>query len=174
MDGQNRVSSRADARDRPMRRLCRDLRAHTNVRQRSAGLWTSHYAIPHSVRDDNHSGIRNRLILPVLPVLPVLPALTPYRLSSFSHRRPGPHARKELVLNVESTRTRPVRPDPLSSTRESDPPPAIAWQSINSIRALAMDAVEQAQSGHPGTPMALAPAAYVLWTRFLRHNPRNP
>jgi transketolase len=37
-----------------------------------------------------------------------------------------------------------------------------------------MDAVEQAQSGHPGTPMALAPAAYVLWTRFLRHNPQNP
>jgi transketolase len=37
-----------------------------------------------------------------------------------------------------------------------------------------MDAVEQAQSGHPGTPMALAPAAYLLWTRFLRHNPRNP
>jgi transketolase len=37
-----------------------------------------------------------------------------------------------------------------------------------------MDAVEQAQSGHPGTPMALAPVAYLLWTRFLRHNPRNP
>ena len=37
-----------------------------------------------------------------------------------------------------------------------------------------MDAVEKAQSGHPGTPMALAPAGYVLWTRFLRHNPRNP
>jgi transketolase len=37
-----------------------------------------------------------------------------------------------------------------------------------------MDAVEQAQSGHPGTPMALAPAAYLLWSRFLRHNPRNP
>ncbi len=37
-----------------------------------------------------------------------------------------------------------------------------------------MDAVEQAQSGHPGTPMALAPAGYVLWTRFLRHNPGNP
>jgi len=37
-----------------------------------------------------------------------------------------------------------------------------------------MDAVEAAQSGHPGTPMALAPAAYVLWTRFLRHNPANP
>ncbi len=37
-----------------------------------------------------------------------------------------------------------------------------------------MDAVEAAQSGHPGTPMALAPVAYVLWSRFLRHNPRNP
>ena len=37
-----------------------------------------------------------------------------------------------------------------------------------------MDAVEAAQSGHPGTPMALAPAAYVLWHRLLRHNPRNP
>jgi transketolase len=37
-----------------------------------------------------------------------------------------------------------------------------------------MDAVEQAQSGHPGTPMALAPAAYLLWARFLRHNPGNP
>jgi transketolase len=37
-----------------------------------------------------------------------------------------------------------------------------------------MDAVEQAQSGHPGTPMALAPAGYVLWTRFLKHDPRHP
>jgi transketolase len=37
-----------------------------------------------------------------------------------------------------------------------------------------MDAVQQADSGHPGTPMALAPVAYLLWTRFLRHNPANP
>ena len=37
-----------------------------------------------------------------------------------------------------------------------------------------MDAVQQANSGHPGTPMALAPAAYVLWTKFLRHDPRHP
>ncbi|HEU4681186.1 MAG TPA: transketolase, partial [Gemmatimonadales bacterium] len=56
----------------------------------------------------------------------------------------------------------------------ADTPPDLAWRSINAIRALAMDAVEQAQSGHPGTPMALAPAAYVLWTRYLRHNPSNP
>lgn len=45
---------------------------------------------------------------------------------------------------------------------------------INTIRTLSMDAVEQAKSGHPGTPMALAPVAYVLWDRFLRYNPRNP
>jgi transketolase len=37
-----------------------------------------------------------------------------------------------------------------------------------------MDAVQQANSGHPGTPMALAPVAYTIWDRFLRHNPRNP
>src|SRR5690349_12470589 len=45
---------------------------------------------------------------------------------------------------------------------------------INTIRTLAMDGVQQANSGHPGTPMALAPVAYVLWDRFLRHNPHNP
>ena len=45
---------------------------------------------------------------------------------------------------------------------------------IDSIRVLAMDAVQKADSGHPGTPMALAPLAYAIWTRHLRHNPANP
>jgi len=45
---------------------------------------------------------------------------------------------------------------------------------INTVRALAMDAVQQADSGHPGTAMALAPVAYVLWQRHLRYNPANP
>jgi transketolase len=45
---------------------------------------------------------------------------------------------------------------------------------INTIRTLSMDAVQQANSGHPGTPMALAPVAYLLFDRFLRHNPANP
>jgi transketolase len=44
---------------------------------------------------------------------------------------------------------------------------------IDTIRCLSMDAVQKANSGHPGTPMAQAPAAYVLWTKFLRHNPNN-
>ncbi len=45
---------------------------------------------------------------------------------------------------------------------------------INTIRTLSMDAVQAANSGHPGTPMALAPLCYVLWTRHLRHNPAEP
>ncbi|HET7460643.1 MAG TPA: transketolase [Longimicrobium sp.] len=45
---------------------------------------------------------------------------------------------------------------------------------INTIRTLAMDAVQKANSGHPGTPMALAPLAYAIWTRHLKHNPRDP
>jgi transketolase len=46
--------------------------------------------------------------------------------------------------------------------------------SVNTIRALSMDAVQKAKSGHPGTPMALAPVAYTIFTKFLRHNPENP
>jgi transketolase len=46
--------------------------------------------------------------------------------------------------------------------------------SINTIRTLSMDAVQKANSGHPGTPMALAPVAYCLWQRFLRYDPRDP
>jgi len=56
---------------------------------------------------------------------------------------------------------------------------AVATQSleelcINSIRFLAIDAVEKAKSGHPGLPMGAAPMAYVLWDKFLRFNPKNP
>jgi transketolase len=56
---------------------------------------------------------------------------------------------------------------------------AVATQSleelcINSIRFLAVDAVEKAKSGHPGLPMGAAPMAFVLWDRFLRFNPKNP
>ena len=45
---------------------------------------------------------------------------------------------------------------------------------MNTIRTLSMDAVQQANSGHPGTPMALAPVAYALWQHFLRFDPGNP
>jgi len=45
---------------------------------------------------------------------------------------------------------------------------------INTIRMLSVDMVQQANSGHPGMPMGAAPMAYILWTKFLRHNPNNP
>ncbi len=56
---------------------------------------------------------------------------------------------------------------------------AVATQSletlcVNSIRFLAIDAVQKANSGHPGLPMGAAPMAYVLWDRFMRFNPKNP
>ncbi len=45
---------------------------------------------------------------------------------------------------------------------------------INALRVLAMDAIQKANSGHPGMPMGMADVAYVLWTRYLKHNPRDP
>ena len=50
----------------------------------------------------------------------------------------------------------------------------VAHLSINTIRTLSIDAVQQANSGHPGTPMALAPVVYCLWQRFLRFDPDHP
>ncbi len=61
-----------------------------------------------------------------------------------------------------------VSPVPEASTTSLD------QRCINTIRFLAVDAVEKAHSGHPGMPMGAAPMAYVLWDRFLRHNPLDP
>jgi transketolase len=58
--------------------------------------------------------------------------------------------------------------------QKENPNPELDQLCINTIRALALDAVQKAESGHPGLPLGAAPMAYVLWTRFLRHNPRNP
>jgi transketolase len=52
--------------------------------------------------------------------------------------------------------------------------PALERLAINTIRTLAIDGVQKANSGHPGAPMGMAPMAYSLWTRFLRHAPTNP
>jgi transketolase len=50
----------------------------------------------------------------------------------------------------------------------------LAQRCVNTLRTLSMDAVQQANSGHPGMPMGMADVAYVLWTKFLKHNPQNP
>ncbi len=54
------------------------------------------------------------------------------------------------------------------------PTPDLDGLCINTIRTLSLDAVQKAESGHPGLPLGAAPMAYVLWTRFLRHSPQNP
>jgi len=59
-------------------------------------------------------------------------------------------------------------------TKASHRADAIDELCINTIRTLSMDAVQKAQSGHPGTPMALAPVIYTLWRQFLRFDPENP
>jgi transketolase len=59
----------------------------------------------------------------------------------------------------------------------AEPPPVperVDRLCVDTIRTLSMDAVERAQSGHPGMPMAMAPVAYLLFTRYLEHNPRDP
>src|SRR5687768_3387330 len=69
---------------------------------------------------------------------------------------------------------RPPRSAPASPPTQSASGRSLEDLSINAIRVLSMDAVQKADSGHPGTPMALAPLAYVLWTRHLRYNPSDP
>jgi transketolase len=59
-------------------------------------------------------------------------------------------------------------------SRPADHQSDLDLRCINTIRTLAMDAVQKANSGHPGAPMGLAAAGYVLWTRILRHNPADP
>src|SRR5512134_639185 len=62
----------------------------------------------------------------------------------------------------------------MSAAPAPQPSAASHAEIVNAIRALAMDAVQKANSGHPGMPMGMAEIAEVLWRRFLRHNPANP
>jgi transketolase len=80
-----------------------------------------------------------------------------------------------------ASRWRPVQwPDPaLGESNQREPiPMSVATDldrlAIDTIRTLSIDAVQQANSGHPGAPMGAAPMAYVVWTRFLRHAPTRP
>jgi transketolase N-terminal domain/subunit len=77
----------------------------------------------------------------------------------------APITRLGALRHADATMAMPSKkPNPLS----------IDQLAIDTIRTLSMDAVEAAKSGHPGTPMALAPVAYTLWQHFLRFNPDNP
>ncbi len=61
-----------------------------------------------------------------------------------------------------------------TTTTGAEPTTDLDGLAVNTIRTLSMDAVERASSGHPGTPMGLAPLGYVLYSRVMRHNPANP
>jgi transketolase len=58
--------------------------------------------------------------------------------------------------------------------QDTDSTPELDQLCINTIRTLTIDAVQNAKSGHPGLPLGAAPMAYVLWTKFMQYNPRNP
>ena len=80
------------------------------------------------------------------------------------------------ALNTRQRQTKAYRTSKNMSatvTKENSNP-ELDQLCINTIRTLSIDAVQKAQSGHPGLPLGAAPMAYVLWTRFLRHNPQNP
>ncbi len=62
----------------------------------------------------------------------------------------------------------------MHGTTSSPLDPALDNECVNTLRFLSVDAVQKADSGHPGMPMGAAAMAYVLWTRFLKHNPKNP
>jgi len=64
--------------------------------------------------------------------------------------------------------------DPAQSTSRFSDTASIEQLTINTIRTLTLDAVEAAASGHPGTPLAMAPVGYTLWSRFLRYDPQRP
>ena len=69
----------------------------------------------------------------------------------------------------------PQAPHTASSAVSRDVPPFVSDAALgNSIRFLSMDAVQAANSGHPGMPMGMAEIAVALWTKHLRHNPANP
>jgi len=58
--------------------------------------------------------------------------------------------------------------------QDTNSTPELDQLCVNTIRALTIDAVQKAKSGHPGLPLGAAPMAYVLWTKFMRYNPRHP
>jgi transketolase len=79
-----------------------------------------------------------------------------------------------MVWPAVAGRAIPARGNPVAEQPANSDQQKLDQLSVNTIRTLAMDAVEKAKSGHPGMPMGTAAMAYVLWTRFLRHNPANP
>lgn len=99
-----------------------------------------------------------------------------------SQRQPAVASRSSFFGAASTVRAaKPVRAsvlkmvaEPVAAGRLRQTGDAFADLCINSIRFLAIDAVEKAKSGHPGMPMGMAPTAHVLWDEFMKFNPKNP
>ncbi|GJN12988.1 hypothetical protein PR202_ga31319 [Eleusine coracana subsp. coracana] len=104
---------------------------------------------------------------PTSPTLASIAAASGYGIL---HLR-APSTRARLAASVGRPGTRPAT----VLVRAAQPAaPELVEQSVNTIRFLSIDAVEKAQSGHPGLPMGCAPLGHVLFDEFLRFNPKNP
>src|SRR6478735_10917784 len=88
----------------------------------------------------------------------------------------GGEAPTSRALKSRVSPSPPMRPSTAPDSQAVPTPAsrADAQQMANAIRALSMDAVQQANSGHPGAPMGMADIAVALWGRHLRHNPADP
>src|SRR5215468_9531812 len=84
--------------------------------------------------------------------------------------------RSNALRTIRHERQPPVPRDGEPMNPVAPPRNAVQLEqlAINTIRFLALDAVEKANSGHPGMPMGMADAAFILWTRFLRYQPHDP
>jgi transketolase len=90
------------------------------------------------------------------------------------HFAARPASRESLAMSPQDARLQTASAESQASPRGTTPQGDIDTQAINTIRTLAIDAVQKADSGHPGAPMGLAPVAYTLWRRFLRYDPDQP
>lgn len=97
-----------------------------------------------------------------IPTFSGLKSTKPSRLSGSVHRPRAVHSRRQIV--------RAAVAETLGTTAET----ALVEKSINAIRFLAIDAVEKANSGHPGLPMGCAPMGHILYDEVMKYNPKNP
>ena len=97
-----------------------------------------------------------------IPTFSGLKSTKPPRLTGSAHRPRATHYRRQIV--------RAAIAETLGTTAET----ALVEKSINTIRFLAIDAVEKANSGHPGLPMGCAPMGHILYDEVMKYNPKNP
>lgn len=131
-----------------------------NLSQALLARGTSHHGFTQS--SDHHCLALSTFSLPSFSGLKSTSSSTPRATTTSSRRR--------LSTNQAS---RPIRAAAVE-TLETSTDAALVEKSVNTIRFLAIDAVEKANSGHPGLPMGCAPIGHILYDEVMRYNPKNP